>query len=290
MEFSVVIPTYARPAQLRRTLGSVAACAPAPTEVIVVDGDPRRSAAGVVEEAARNGGLPISYLAYARGANRQRNAGLELASGEVVVFLDDDVVVTENVFAVLGDAYRDPSLLGATGRVIEPRVRRRWARDSPLRRLLPGGGREGGFTRFGFQRYVTRVEDEFDVEFMVGCFTSARRDVAEAVRFDEELVAPGEDVDFSFRLSRLGRIRYLPRAVVYHDKRGFRSRDRRLHDRRLVHNWIYLFRKNCEQTPLARAQFALSLGMLLVHRLVNRDLRGARGLLDGIREAWRERR
>jgi GT2 family glycosyltransferase len=285
MEFSVVIPTCARPAVLRRTLTSLAACVPAPNEVIIVDGDPSRSAAAVVEEAWPNG-LSVIYIASAQGANRQRNEGLDRASGDVVVFFDDDVVVTEKVFAALADAYMDASLLGATGRVIEPSVRNRWNRHSQLRRWLPGGGREGGFTRFGFQRYVTRVDDELDVEYMAGCFASARRDVATSVRFDEELSAPGEDVDFSYRLSRLGRIRYLPTAVVYHDKRGFRSRDRREHDHRLVHNRVYLFRKNCRQTRLARAQFVLYLGLLLAHRLVNRDLRGARGLVAGMHEAW----
>ena len=44
MRFSVVIPTLGRPEILRRTLTSLAGCEPAPAEVLVVDGDPERSA------------------------------------------------------------------------------------------------------------------------------------------------------------------------------------------------------------------------------------------------------
>ena len=46
---------------------------------------------------------------------------------------------------------------------------------------------------------------------MPGCFMSARREAA-SVRFDEKLgaYALAEDEDFSYRLSRRGRLVYLP--------------------------------------------------------------------------------
>jgi hypothetical protein len=58
-------------------------------------------------------------------------------------------------------------------------------------------------------------------------------------------------------------------------------------NRELVVNRAYLFRKNFAPTPLARAQFALMFALLLAHRAVNREWDGARGLLQGAREAWR---
>jgi len=126
---------------------------------------------------------------------------------------------------------------------------------------------------------------------MSGCFMTARRDIAERIGFDEDLPGYGlaEDEDFSYRLSRVGRIRYLPDAVVEHRKIGFRSHDSRDFGRLVVVNRAYLFRKNFERTPLARVQFALLVLVLLAHRLVNREWRGAAGLVDGAREAWRTR-
>jgi hypothetical protein len=160
-----------------------------------------------------------------------------------------------------------------------------------VRRLLPGGGREGTFTRYGYPRYVRDPGVERDVEFMPGCFMSARREAAATVRFDEHLsgYALAEDEDFSFRLSHLGRIRYDPRIVLTHRKLGFGSQDARRFGSLVVVNRTYLFRKNFEQTPLARAQFGLLVGMLVAHRLANREWRGAQGLVEGAFQVLRER-
>src|ERR1043165_5201047 len=118
---------------------------------------------------------------------------------------------------------------------------------------------------------------------MPGCFMSARRETAARGRFDEQLTgyALAEDEDFSIRLAHIGRIRYLPTAVVYHRNTGFSSRDSRSFNRDVMRNRRYLFRKNFPQTPLARAGFVSLALALLVHRAVNRDLRG----LPGLREA-----
>ena len=69
--------------------------------------------------------------------------------------------------------------------------------------------------------------------------------------------ALAEDEDFSYRLSRLGRIRYAPEIVVEHRKLGFGSHDPRRLGRLVVVNRAYLFRKNFPGTALARAQFPL---------------------------------
>ena len=101
--------------------------------------------------------------------------------------------------------------------------------------------------------------------------------------------ALAEDEDFSYRLSRLGRIRYVSRIVVEHRKLGFGSADPRGFDRRVVVNRAYLFKKNFAQTPAARAEFALFVAMLLGHRVLNREWRGAQGLLEGAAQVLRER-
>ena len=49
----------------------------------------------------------------------------------------------------------------------------------------------------------------------------------------------------------------------------------------VIRNRSYIFRKNFPQTPAARAQFAWLVLVLVVHRLVNREWRGALGLVEG---------
>jgi GT2 family glycosyltransferase len=130
-----------------------------------------------------------------------------------------------------------------------------------------------------------------DVEFMPGPLMTARREHAAAVRFDERLAAYslGEDDDFSYRLSRRGRIRYVPEAVVYHHELGWRNIDRRKMDRLRVVNHSYLFRKNYRRTWRARAGFARHIGVLFAHRVVNREWSAVRGLLEGMWDVRRSR-
>jgi glycosyltransferase involved in cell wall biosynthesis len=145
-------------------------------------------------------------------------------------------------------------------------------------------------TRFGYPRRLQDVHAERDVEFMQGCLMSGRRPVVARVGFDEALpgYALAEDEDFSYRLSREGRVRYLPDAVVVHKNTGFRSAPTRAFNRDVAVNRTYLFRKNFRRGPLARLQFAGLMAVLAAHRVLNREWGGVRGLLEGLVEAWRD--
>ncbi len=291
VRFSLIIATKGRPTTLRDALESAARGLPPDGEVIVVDGDPAHSAEGVVRGVGdRYPALDIRHVASDPGAALQRNVGIDLAGGEVVVFIDDDCIVEPGLFEVLTSVYEDPSVVGATGWIEGPSCDRLGSNpNSRLRWLLLGGGRQGSMTSFGFRRPIIDVEQPRDVQFMPGPFMSARRDVATEVRFDERLAAYslGEDDDFSYRLSQRGRIRYAPAAVVKHQELGWRHMDRRQMDCLQVVNRTYLFRKNFTQTLRARASFALLLALLCGHRVVNREWSGLRGLVDGMRHVRR---
>lgn len=289
---SVIIATKGRPVDLTETLASVARADPGPLEVLVIDGDEGRSAEAVVEAAAAAGHDPAPrYVHSAPGLTRQRNVGVREARGDVVVYLDDDVDVDPRLFAVLAGAYRDPDVIGATGRVVEGAERRFGNKRSTLRRLLFRGP-EGTLTRFGYPRRMQDLDTERDVELMPGCVMSGRREAVERVGFDERLpgYALAEDEDFSYRLSQEGRIRYLPDAVVDHKNTGFRSSGTRRFNRDVVVNRTYLFRKNFRRTPLARLQFAGVILVLAGHRALNGEWEGVGGLAAGSLEAWRDRK
>jgi GT2 family glycosyltransferase len=291
VRLSVVIATKGRPEILRETLASLARCRPRPDELIVVDGDPggsaREAVAGAGETAAET---DVRYLPSEPGLTRQRNAGTHAAQGDVVVFLDDDVQVDPGLFGALALAYEDPGVVGATGVVVEESRRRFVDKESRLRRLLLGRG-EGRMTRFGYPRRLLDQGAERDVEFMPGCLMSGRRQQVAQTGFDERLTgyALAEDEDFSYRLSRQGRIRHVPDASVLHRNTGFLTTDARAFNRMVVVNRAYLFRKNFERGLLARSEFALFVLGLMVHRALNREWRGVAGLAEGALEAWRSR-
>jgi GT2 family glycosyltransferase len=287
MGISVIIATRDRPEMLAETLASLLACDPPAAEIIIVDGGAPSAISDVVRPLTAADTPPIRHIVAEPGLTRQRNIGLRTAAADIVLFLDDDVTLEKNALAILADAYRDPSVVGVTGRVIGDRARR-VDRGHRFRSVLPGGGREGSFTRYGYPRYIRHHERTHDVEFLSGCCMSARASLAAEIGFDENLtgLAVAEDEDFSYRLSRRGRLRYLPNLVIHHHL-GPRNENSRALGRMVVVNRSYLFRKNFETTALARAQFRLLVLMLLGHRFVNLDFSGARGVLEGAVETWR---
>jgi GT2 family glycosyltransferase len=289
LRLSLAIATKGRPDDLRDTLASLAACAPPPHELIVVDGDEGRSAEPVVARFSEGAvDLPVRYVHSEPGLTRQRNVALDMVQGDVVVFVDDDVRFSPDLFDRLARAYEDPGVVGATGVVDEPQGRRFGNSRSRARAALFGGA-EGTMTSFGYPRRLQDLETPRDVEFMQGCLMSARADVARDVRFDERLPGYGlaEDEDFSYRLSRRGRVRFAPDVVIEHKNTGGSGSAARRFNRDVVVNRAYLFRKNFRRTPLARLQFALLVLLLGAHRVVNREWQGVRGLAEGSIEAWR---
>lgn len=275
---TAAVCTKGRPDVVDRCLEALRRCDPAPLEIVVVDGD--GSAAEVAVAAGAR------YFVNEPGLTRQRNRALRESRGDVVAFFDDDARPNPAVFAQLAAAYDDPAVVGATGPILEPGDHAVGGKSSVVRRLVTGWGRPGTFTRGGYPRRYAVLSDDADVEFMQGAFLTVRRAVALDLLFDESLPGYGlaEDEDFSRRLSQRGRIRYVADAVVEHENLGFGGRDQRAFNRMLVVNRRHLFRKNFEQTPLARLSFAWMLLVLFAHRLVNREWQGLRGLVEGLRD------
>ncbi|HYI46244.1 MAG TPA: glycosyltransferase [Actinomycetota bacterium] len=283
----MIVATLGRPDRLLSLIAGVVACEPPPMEIVVVDGDASEASREALAMLATDR-TPISYVTSPPGLTKQRMAGLDRARAELVLFLDDDVEIPGNTFAELAAAYADAGVVGVTGRVLEPSDRV-VGKTSRLRRYLPGGGTEGGFTRYGYPRRVLGNQAS-DIRFMQGCFMSARLLPARETGFDTALPGYGlaEDEDFSYRLSTRGRIRYLPDLHIVHHNQGFSSRDQRAFNRTVVVNRAYLFRKNFSRTLLARLQFGGFIGLLLLHRVINREWQAVRGLLEGSMDAWRK--
>ena len=72
---------------MRRTLASIESQSMLPDEVVVVDS----SADGQVKEVVVRSSLPTLYIHSDPGLTRQRNKGVTASSGDILVFLDDDV-------------------------------------------------------------------------------------------------------------------------------------------------------------------------------------------------------
>lgn len=95
---SIIIPTRNRSAILGKCLAALPEGAQGfePPQVIVADDCSKDGTVDVVEAFGRSSGWPVRCLRQktARGANAARNVAIEVAQGEIIVLIDDDVIVS----------------------------------------------------------------------------------------------------------------------------------------------------------------------------------------------------
>ena len=201
-EFSVVIPSRDRPAQLKRCLAALSAIEPPAGgfEVIVVDDGSRAPYAP--GEFPRD--LPIRWLRRDGGGPGQaRNAGVVEALGTFVALTDDDCAPAADWLARLGAALRrrPDALVG--GRTINSLPENAFAQASHL--LLD----------YLYDYYG----DTNANRFFASCNFALRRDLyLELGGFSPRFrLAGGEDRDFCARWTASGRsLTFAPDAVVHH--------------------------------------------------------------------------
>ncbi len=133
MKFSLVIPTYNRPADLDRCLHSIYEQTAAPAEIIVIDdADLSEAFINAWQDKLKSKNLALIYYKKnhaleRRGLAESKNKALELVNQEIFFILDDDVVLEPNfcelIMRVWEDKKADPQLVGVGG-IIKNRRRR----------------------------------------------------------------------------------------------------------------------------------------------------------------------
>jgi Glycosyl transferase family 2 len=149
---SIVVPTRARPDYLRVALASVAPqAAAAGAEVLVVD-DAGPSAA--IRGLAERFGARYEPHPAPLGLNVARNTGVERSTGELVVFVDDDVEVAPGWLQALLEAAREhPGVQVFAGPIrarLEGRSPRGCGREAPPITTLDLGPRDTHAVRFAW--------------------------------------------------------------------------------------------------------------------------------------------
>jgi glycosyltransferase involved in cell wall biosynthesis len=218
MQISVVICTYNRCRSLQRALESLIHLIVPPSlfwELIVVDNHSSDQTKEVVEAFAKKSDFPVIYIwEEIRGSSEARNAGIRQSQGEVISFLDDDVIVSPDWLAETWKAFTLLTAVCIGGKALLPpdlTFPRWWdhSYDGPIGKCDLGDqvmfnqtanlniiGANVSFRRFVFDKYG---------------FLSTKLS-----RRGNNLVM-GEDSDFIRRLRAHGEYAaYYPKSIVYH--------------------------------------------------------------------------
>ncbi len=214
VDISVVIPTYDRAPHLRRALDGLNQqdLAHERFEVVVVD-DGSHDATPAVLAAPR----PYRLRALRQenqGPGAARNAAITCAAGDVIVFIDDDVIPS-------------PELLGKHLRMQEQ------AASAVIGTMLPPalGGRQPVWAAWESRMLQKQYDDMLagrwaptPRQFYTANASVPRDALVRAGLFDPSF-ARAEDMELAYRLQDLGLpFRFAPEASVVHDTpRSFQS-------------------------------------------------------------------
>ncbi len=118
MRTSVIIPCRNAARTVADAVASALAQTEPPAEVLVVDDASEDESA----EIARRAGARVLSSPVRRNAGGARNAGIDAASGELLAFLDADVVAPRDWLERSRAAFEaDPGIVGVGGRVVNGR-------------------------------------------------------------------------------------------------------------------------------------------------------------------------
>ena len=294
--FSVIVPTRNRPGDLSETFRTLLAQTRPAQEIVIVDqsetDESRTSVQRIFSESAARvrGGTKLTYLSNCRltGLTAARNAGIAAAEGEIILFLDDDVLLEPDFVAELLKGYDEhPEAAGISGVITN------YTRPGVAYRIWCSVFVQGVFQDDRQPVYwaaaVLHTRKSVRVTRLGGGLMSFRTNAIRGVEFDENLrgVADGEDVDFCIRLGPDAPLFMAPAARLVHNHSPH-GREQGHWLRRHVRANVYLYRRNWRRGCWNRACMAwLNTGYVLV--AIGASLRRlsvgpCRALLAG----WRE--
>jgi glycosyltransferase involved in cell wall biosynthesis len=221
---SVLMATRDRPEPLRRSLEALISASPRPLQVVLVDNsdDPtttRRVVAGLP-------GVQVVHEPWP-GLSPARNAGIPFLTGDVVVLVDDDVVITPPWLEEVLAPFVDPSVGLVAGNVLPANVE---LLDPQVFEDYGGLGR-GPHRRTYDQDWLWSSRRPAPT-WAIGATANAavRRDVLAGLGPFDEALGPGrpsgvgEDTEYFYRVLRAGwNVVYQPTAVVLHHHRDDRG-------------------------------------------------------------------
>ncbi|MEM2915348.1 MAG: glycosyltransferase family 2 protein, partial [Candidatus Bathyarchaeia archaeon] len=238
---SIIIPTHGREDILRDCLSSLTKVnyPKEKLEVIIVnDGEPisRLALQEFIQSFSK---LSLKNFSKRVGIASARNAGIKSSIGEILVFIDDDVIVHPMWLMNMIKPYSNEKVGGVGGRITS------FYFDEFDEKIPTGYIGVTGHIHFNFKSAYRQC-----VTWIRGCNMSFKRELIYKVRLFDELLGEfsfSEDIDISLRIKKIGYyIIYEPTAVVIHREasRGGLRIPSEVLAYHAVRNAVYVYLKN----------------------------------------------
>lgn len=236
VDHSIIIATYNRSAKLRRTLSDLDNLEIPPgvsMEIVVVDNASTDETKAAVEAFSASSATSVRYVfERQQGPAYARNRGVREARGEIVTFIDDDVLIPRQWLVEMRRAFEDYGAACVGGRVlVDPSIRMPAWWDERWQFVLSSFD-------LGNEPIVSTMQHPLVELLGTGGNLSCRKSALErhgGMRTDigrfGSRAGGGEDSELVWRLQRRGEtVVYSPGAALYHSpqverytKRSLRS-------------------------------------------------------------------
>jgi len=205
---SIIIPTRNRSNILNECLkGIMNQNFPYKMEIIIVDDFSQDDTQKVVfywKKKFEDKKIKLNYVrnSSSKGANFSRNIGIKIANGEIIVFVDDDILPPPNWLHNLIKNLENDRKLCTTG----PVILKTWKNSI-------GKHGEGA----SLVTHVTRPVKEFNKIVPIASNMASYKEIFENNLFDPMLHPPVEEIDWLLRSNI--EVKFVPEAFVFHNKK-----------------------------------------------------------------------
>lgn len=194
---SVIVPTYNRPKELAAALQSIVNQTYSPVEVIVIN-DGGKDIELVIQRFEKK--LPVIYINQPenRGAGASRNAGMAMAKGKYIAFLDDDDQYRpEHLYMLVAELETNPGIVAAYTDALQIAVEQNGEKSKVIFKDV--------YYSIDFSPQLLMVRN-----YIPNLCLAFRREALDLTGlFDEQMTAL-EDWEWLIRLSKVGPFRHIP--------------------------------------------------------------------------------
>lgn len=304
VSISIIIPTKNRTQDIVKCIESISIQTLKPDEVLVVDSSDTEKLKYTLNPSSNLNIRHIHIQVDKKFKGSQQiamNRGLDESSGDILIFLDDDVILDRDYIKNMVNIFKHDTegmIGGVTGEVVGNEHSL-----SPIQKfilysynimlsiflLLRAGN--GNFQASGFPTYIKSgsINAPINVEFLYGCNMAFRKEILSEFRFDENLnihgCCFGDDDEIAYRISRKYHNIFTPYAKVVHNMSPVRA-NKYAKNRLMIMNHHYLFKKNMPRDFKHTFAFWWSVMGLFVREGIagmrRTESSGIKGLLSGL--------
>lgn len=208
MNFSIIIPTYKRPDDLKKCLESILVQTVVPLEVIVVDNADYFKTGQLINNSFDifvENGINLKYIknGNSNSANIARNIGASNSIGDILLFIDDDIILDKDFIKEIMSVYKTyQNAIGVQGFILNKKVSRFVDFIHKIFCLTHNKKNNNKLLPSIQDVYAYPLTKIVNCQWIMSGCTGYKKQFFQKFKFDENMYkyCSGDDVDLSYRI------------------------------------------------------------------------------------------